>query len=70
MRMNNDEDTLRDEYNSELIKSGIRGKYTAEYRKGTNVVLIDPDLHKLFPDSESVNRALREYVEKKKQASA
>lgn len=70
MHMNNDEDTLRDEYDPELIKSGIRGKYTAEYRKGTNVVLIDPDLHKLFPDSESVNRALREYVEKKKQASA
>ena len=44
-------------------------KYPAEYRKRINVVLIGPDLHRLFPDSESVNRALREYVEKKKPAS-
>jgi hypothetical protein len=57
-----DKDTLRDEYPEELIKSGVRGKYTESYHKGTNIVLIDPDLHKLFPDSESVNRALREYA--------
>ena len=60
--MSNDKDTLREEYPEDLIKSGIRGKYTKSYREGTNIVLIDPDLHKLFPDSEAVNRALREYV--------
>ena len=60
--MNSDKDTLRDEYPSDLIKFGIRGKYVKRYRKGTNVVLIDPDLHRLFPDSDAVNRALREYV--------
>ncbi len=60
--MNREEDTLRDEYPEELIKSGVRGKYTSRYRAGTNLVLIDPDLRKLFPDSEAVNRALREYV--------
>ena len=64
--MNNDKDTLREEYPEELIKSGIRGKYTKSYREGTNIVLIDPDLHKLFPDSEAVNRALREYVSTKR----
>jgi len=42
----------------------VRGKYAKRYREGTNVVLIDPDLHKLFPTSEAVNRALREYVSK------
>ena len=57
------EDTLRPEYPASLIKSGVRGKYAARYREGTNVVAIDPDLHKLFPDSESVNRALRQYAE-------
>ncbi|MEM8544163.1 MAG: hypothetical protein AAGF66_09275 [Cyanobacteria bacterium P01_H01_bin.119] len=57
------EDTLRAEYPADLIKSGVRGKYTSRYREGTNVVVIDPDLHKLFPDSESVNRALRQYAE-------
>ncbi len=56
--MNSDKDTLRDEYPEDLIKSGVRGKYVQKYREGTNVVLIDPDLHKLFPDSEAVNRAL------------
>ncbi len=63
--MNRDKDTLRDEYPEALIRSGVRGKYTKSYREGTNVVLIDPDLHKLFPDSAAVNRALREYASKK-----
>jgi len=67
--MNNDKDTLRDEYPEDLIKSGVRGKYTKSYREGTNVVLIDPDLHKLFPDSEAVNRALREFVSAKRTAT-
>ncbi len=59
----NNEDTLRPQYSAELIKSGERGKYAKLYREGTNVVLIEPGLHKLFPDSESVNRALRKYAE-------
>jgi hypothetical protein len=66
--MNSKDDEMREEYPEELIKSGVRGKYTEQYRKGTNVVLIDPDLHELFPDSESVNKALREYVARKKSA--
>ena len=45
--MSNDKDTLRDEYPEDLIKSGVRGKYAKRYREGTNIVLIDPDLHKL-----------------------
>lgn len=67
--MSNDRDTLRDEYPEELIKSGVRGKYAKRYRKGTNLVLIDPDLHKIFPDSESVNCALRNYAAKKRAAT-
>jgi hypothetical protein len=67
--MSNDKDTLRDEYPEELIRSGVRGKYARAYREGTNVVLIDPDLHKLFPDSDAVNRALREYVAGKRTAT-
>ena len=64
-----DKDTLRKEYPESLIKSGVRAKYAKSYREGTNVVLIDPDLHKLFPDSEAVNRALRDYVAKKRTAT-
>ena len=63
--MSRDNDTLRDEYPEDLIKSGIRGKYAKNYREGTNIVLIDPDLHKIFPDSKAVNRALREYISTK-----
>jgi len=58
----NDEDTLRPEYPAELIRSGIRGKYVKRYREGTNIVVISPELHKLFPDAESVNKALRQYA--------
>lgn len=67
--MSNDKDTLRDEYPENLIKSGVRGKYARSYSEGTNVVLIDPDLQKLFPNSEAVNRALRDYVSKKRTAT-
>ena len=62
MHMSN-EDTLRPEYSADLIKSGVRGKYASRYREGTNIVLVDADLHRLFPDSESVNRALRKFAE-------
>jgi hypothetical protein len=66
--MNSDKDTLRDEYPEELIRSGERGKYAKRYRDGTNVVLIDPDLQKVFPDSDAVNRALRDYLSTKRTA--
>ena len=67
--MSSDKDTIRGEYPEDLIKSGVRGKYTKSYREGTNIVLIDPDLHRLFPDSEAVNRALREYASTKRTAT-
>ena len=38
---------------------GVRGKYAKRYAEGTNVVVIDPDVAKYFPDHESVNEALR-----------
>jgi hypothetical protein len=56
-------DTLRPEYPADLIKSGVRGKFANRYREGTNLVLVEPDLHRLFPDSDSVNRALRKFDE-------
>ena len=67
--MNSEKDTLRDEYPEDLIKSGVRGKYARRYREGTNIVLIEPDLHKLFPDSNAVNQALREYAARKQTAT-
>jgi hypothetical protein len=64
--MNSENDELRPEYSEELIRSGVREKYTKRYREGTNIVLIDPELHKIFPDSDAVNKALREYAAQKK----
>ena len=52
-------DELRREYDLSKLKGGVKGKYYQHAIAGTNLVLIDPDLSSLFPDSESVNRALR-----------
>ena len=53
--MKNDPDML-EEYD---FSDGIRGKYTSKYRNGTNIVILDPELIEYFPDSASVNEALR-----------
>jgi hypothetical protein len=47
---------MRTEYD---FSGGVRGKYVDRYRRGTNVVLLDPALADAFPDSKSVNDALR-----------
>jgi len=41
------------------FSKGVRGKYVHQLRQGSNVVVIAPDLLDTFPDSESVNQALR-----------
>jgi hypothetical protein len=50
---------MREEYD---FSGGVRGKYVDRYRCGTNVVLLDPELAEAFPDSKSVNDALRALV--------
>lgn len=52
-------DDLRPEYDLMTLKGGVRGKYYRQAQAGTNLVLVDPELAKVFPDAESVNRALR-----------
>jgi hypothetical protein len=63
---NNDE--LKDEYPEQLIRSGVRGKYRQRYDKGSNIVVIDADLAKRFPDSKAVNDALRRYLAEHEQS--
>lgn len=54
------EDDLRPEYDLKtLLKTGIRGKYAQRFREGTNLVLLDPDVAKAFPNAERVNEVLR-----------
>jgi len=52
-------DDLRPEYDLATLKGGVRGKYYKQATAGTNLVLLEPDVARAFPDSSSVNRALR-----------
>lgn len=58
-RMRKDRDML-EEYD---FSKGIQGKYAKRYAEGTNVVVIEPDDAKYFPDHDSVNKALRTLTE-------
>lgn len=49
---------------------GVRGKYAARFAEGTNVVLLSPDVMSFFPDSKSVNDALRLIIKAARQAKA
>lgn len=62
MKKKSDEmnDELRPEYDMKsLLKDGVRGKYAKKYREGTNLVLLEPDVAKAFPNEKAVNEALR-----------
>ena len=57
------DDDLRPEYDLSQLGGGVRGKYYREASGGTNLVLIEPKLANVFPDTESVNRALKLLVD-------
>ena len=50
---------MLDEYD---FSGGRRGVYAEQYAQGTNLVALAPDIAAVFPDSESVNDALRTLV--------
>jgi hypothetical protein len=58
---------MRDEYN---FSQGERGKYARRYAEGTNVVVLEPDVAKVFSDSKSVNVSLRRIIRKQTPALA
>ena len=45
------------------MKNGVRGKYLAQYRSDTNLVLLDADVAKAYPTAEAVNEALRRLMQ-------
>ena len=61
-----DDDEMLPEYD---LSGGVRGRHAARYAEGTNLVLLDPDVWEVYPDSQSVNDALRKLIQisKKKQ---
>ncbi len=50
---------MRKEYD---FRGGVVGKYAKRHDVSANVVLLDPDVAGVFPDSKSVNDALRTLI--------
>lgn len=55
-------DDIRSEYRREDLGTSVRGKYFKNYQAGTNLVLLNPDIAKVFPTDEDVNNALRSLI--------
>jgi len=68
-KLDEDVDEMRPEYDLSKLKFIGRGIYAKRYRSGTNLVLLDPDVRKAFPDDASVNEALRALAKTKPRAS-
>ena len=64
------EDELRSEYDFSKLSGGIRGKYVERYEKGTNLVLLAPDVAQAFPNEDAVNEALRLLIQIAQRQSA
>jgi len=56
----NEEVEMLDEYD---FSNAVVGKYAKQYAEGTNIVVLEPDVAKVFPDSEAVNQALRKLMQ-------
>jgi hypothetical protein len=64
------EDSLRPEYKRSDFKELVRGKYVEQLRASSNVVVVDPEVADLFPNSAAVNAALRSLAEIAKRAGS
>jgi hypothetical protein len=56
----NEEVEMLEEYD---FSNAVIGKYAKQYAEGTNIVVLEPDVAKVFPDSAAVNQALRKLIE-------
>ena len=56
MKKGKEKETMREEYD---FTAGIRGKYAKRFSGGSNIIVLDPDVARLFPDSKTVNEILR-----------
>ncbi len=55
-------ESTRDEYD---FSQGVSGKYARRYAQGTNVVVLEPDVAKVFSNSKAVNLSLRKIIREK-----
>jgi hypothetical protein len=58
-----DDQEMREEYS---FSEGVRGKYASRFEKGSNVVVLDPDVAAEFQTRQAVNDALREKLARKR----
>jgi hypothetical protein len=61
---------LRSEYQRSDFGVLVRGKYIERLRKNSNVVVLDPEVARMFPNAASVNAALRALGEIAKRAGS
>jgi hypothetical protein len=61
-KQKHDTDEMRPEYD---FSGGVRGKYAARFARGTNVVVLAPDVAEVFKTSKAVNDALRTHLGRK-----
>ena len=61
---------IRAEYRREELSKGVRGKHFDAYQQGSNLVLLKPELAKIFPNADAVNAALESLVGIAKAATA
>jgi len=55
-------ESIRNEYD---FSQGVRGKYARRHAQGTNVVVLEPDVAKVFSNSKAVNLSLRKIIREK-----
>ncbi len=60
---------MRPRYDRVVLGKGVRGKHLAAYRDGTNLVLLSPDVAKVFATDEAVNEALRSLIDLAKKSA-
>ncbi len=63
-------EAMRAEYRREDLGKGVRGKHYAEFKKGSNLVLLKPELAKIFSTNEAVNAALDSLVDVARSATS
>lgn len=56
-------DDLRPEYKRSDLGTMVCGKYAQRFRKSTNVVVLDPEVAKAFPNEKTVNDTLRSLLQ-------
>ena len=62
MKKDKDIDEMRSEYKREDLGPGVRGKFLKDYEESHNLVLLKPEIAKVFPTEESVNEALMSLI--------